>query len=124
MGHLTVLMMAVCSAAQADPDAQEFAKQGKAWLGVCSAHVASYEISVTAPPQEKLRCVPRPIFRHAQVVRGGQDIGAVWLWIRKASRYLSHAENRNSSRMTYEWHIFQLMHLTPIPDAAARSIRP
>jgi hypothetical protein len=86
MDHLTVLMMAVCSAAQAEPDAQEFAKQGKAWLDVCSAHVAGYEIRVTAQPQEKLRCVPKPIFRHAQVVRGGQDIGAVWLWIRKDTR--------------------------------------
>jgi len=86
MSHFAMLVLAVCCATQAESDAQPFAKLQKAWMQVCAAHAASYKIGLTTQPEETFRRLPRPIFRHAQLVRGGQDIGAVWLWVRKDTR--------------------------------------
>jgi len=90
MNHFALFILAVCAASPAAsptaPTNQDFAKLQQGWLKVCTAHAASYKIAITGRPDEKLRRLPEPVFRHAQLVRGGQDIGAVWLWVGKDTR--------------------------------------
>jgi hypothetical protein len=84
MGAAVSVLLALAGVGQSQPEA-DTAKLVKAWLGVCKGHAEAYVISPADKPAEKLRMLPDPVFRHTQPVRG-DDIGAVWLWVREDGR--------------------------------------
>ncbi len=84
MGAGVSLLLALAGVGQAQPEA-DTAKLVKAWLAVCKDHAEAYVISPAEKPAEKFKMLPDPIFRHTQPVRG-DDIGAVWLWVREDGR--------------------------------------
>ena len=84
MGAALPVLFTLAGIGQAQPEADS-AKLVKAWLAVCKGHAEAYVISPAAKPEEKFKMLPDPIFRHSQPVRG-DDIGAVWLWVREAGR--------------------------------------
>jgi hypothetical protein len=87
---IPTLLLAVTltfAAGQAETDPNVRAKRVKAWLEICTAHARDYQISTAAKREEKFELLSTPVFRHGQLVRsGGQDIGAIWLWLQKDGR--------------------------------------
>ena len=84
MSHTVLLVLTLSCVGQAQPKGDVQAKEVKAWLKVCTAHAMDYQISPTAKRKERFKLLPTPVFRHSQLVRsGGQDIGAVWLWVQE-----------------------------------------
>jgi hypothetical protein len=84
MGAALSVLFTLAGIGQAQPEADN-AKLVKAWLAVCKSHADAYVISSAANLEEKFKMLPDPIFRHTQPVRG-DDIGAVWLWVREDGR--------------------------------------
>ena len=84
MGAAVSVLLALAGVGQSQPEA-DTAKLVKAWLAVCKDHAEAYVISPATKPEEKFKMLPEPIFRHTQPVRG-DDIGAVWLWVRADGR--------------------------------------
>jgi hypothetical protein len=81
MSHTVLLTFLLACGWLAEPDAAAHAKLVDAWMKICTAHATDYRIQYAGEPDKKIRLHKQPVFRHAQLVRGGRDIGAVWVWI-------------------------------------------
>ena len=81
IGSLLIVAGSFSAARSADDDQ----KLLKAWLKVSETQAAHYEITLASRPDQKLKRLEKPVFRHAQPARGN-DIGAVWLWTDETGR--------------------------------------
>ncbi len=75
----SVLMLSCFGQADSGPTSQRTDR--KAWLSIFAEQALDYRLSPAARPEEKFKRLPKPVFGHSAPSRGGDDLGAVWLWV-------------------------------------------
>ncbi len=69
-----------------DPTVDNTSKTVDYWLGVAEEMAQRQSIATLDAPAEKFKLHEKPIFLHTQSVRGGDDIGALYLWTTASGR--------------------------------------
>ncbi len=100
----------------AEDDDDKDRKTVEYWLGVADEMAKLQSIATLDAPDEKFKLQEPAVFRHTQSVRGGDDIGAVYLWTTKTDRPAAIGVFFSWSQDQHRWVMqeFHSLHERPI----------